>query len=72
MNGTLEPRDGGAILGETFRIYGRNWLRLCAITAAVAVILYAWYFVMTMPSGSMSSPMACANSPTRVTICGMP
>ena len=46
MTRLLEPRDGGAILGETFRIYGRNWLRLCAITAAVAVIFYAWYFAM--------------------------
>lgn len=35
----LEPRDLGGILGETFRIYRRNFLRLIAIVAIVQGIL---------------------------------
>ena len=29
---------------------------------------WTWYFVTIIPSGSMSSPISCENSPTRVTI----
>ena len=39
MASILEPRDLGDILGETFRIYGRNFLRLIAIVAIVEGIL---------------------------------
>ena len=39
MASILEPRDLGDILGETFRIYGRNFLRLIAIVAVVEGIL---------------------------------
>jgi len=35
----LGPRKFGDILGETFRIYGRNFLKLLAIVAIVEVIL---------------------------------
>ena len=36
---TLGPRNIGGILGETFRIYGRNFLKLSAIVAIVEVSL---------------------------------
>lgn len=39
MTSILGPRDFGDILGETFRIYGRNFLRLIAIVAIVEGIL---------------------------------
>jgi len=39
MSNTLESRDLGGIIGETFGIYGRNFLRLIAIVAPVSVIL---------------------------------
>jgi len=35
----MKPRDLGDIVGETFRIYGRNFLRLIAIVAIVEGIL---------------------------------
>lgn len=47
VNRVLEPRDGGGIVGETFRIYGRNCLRLWAITAIAMVIISAWYLAIT-------------------------
>jgi len=46
VTGILEPRDGEAIVGETFSIYRRNCLRLWAITAIVTVILGALNFAM--------------------------
>ena len=39
MSTTLGPRDIGGILGDTFRIYGSNFLRLIAIVAIVQVPL---------------------------------
>ena len=39
MMRTLGPRDIGGILGDTFRIYGSNFLRLIAIVAIVEVPL---------------------------------
>ena len=39
VTNSLEPRDGGAILGDAFRIYGRNLLGLWAIAAAVLLVL---------------------------------
>jgi len=39
MTSILGPRKFGDILGETFRIYGRNFLKLLAIVAIVEVIL---------------------------------
>ena len=39
MTGILGPRNFGDILGETFRIYGRNFLKLLAIAAIGEVIL---------------------------------
>jgi len=39
MTSILGPRNFGDILGETFRIYGRNFLKLLAIVAIVEVIL---------------------------------
>ncbi len=36
---TLGPRNIGGILGDTFRIYGRNFLKLSAIVAIVEVSL---------------------------------
>jgi len=39
MMTTLGPRNIGGILGETFRIYGRNFLKLSAIVAIVEVSL---------------------------------
>ena len=40
MTSILGPRNFGDILGETFRIYGRNFLKLLAIAAIVEVILW--------------------------------
>jgi len=39
MTSILGPRNFGDIIGETFRIYGRNFLKLLAIVAIVEVIL---------------------------------
>jgi len=39
VNTTLGPRDIGGIVGDTFRIYGSNFLRLIAIVAIVQVPL---------------------------------
>jgi len=39
MISKLEPRNFGAIFSDTFRIYGRNFLRIIAITAIVEVFL---------------------------------
>jgi len=48
MNNMLEPRNLGGILGETFGIYGRNFLRLIAIVAIVGVILGILGYVLTL------------------------
>jgi len=45
MSNTLESRDLGGIIGETFRIYRRNFLRLIAIVAVVEVILVILSYV---------------------------
>jgi len=56
MMSALGPRNFGDILGETFRIYGRNFLKLLAIVAIVEVILAVlgtilgfslWEYIMT-------------------------
>lgn len=39
MSTTLNPRNFGDILGDTFRIYGRNFWKLLAITAIVLGVL---------------------------------
>jgi len=39
MSTTLNPRNIGDILGDTFRIYGRNFWKLLAITAIVLGVL---------------------------------
>jgi len=39
MSTTLNPRNIGGILGDTFRIYGRNFWKLLAITAIVLGVL---------------------------------
>jgi len=39
MTSILGPRNFGDIIGEAFRIYGRNFLKLLAIVAIVEVIL---------------------------------
>lgn len=39
MSTTLNPRNIGDILGDTFRIYGRNFWKLLAITAVVVGVL---------------------------------
>jgi len=50
MSSMLGPRELGAILGETFGIYGRNFLRLLAIVAIVEVILGILGSVLTLPA----------------------
>lgn len=39
VTNTLGPRNIGGILGDTFRIYGSNFLRMIAIVAIVQVLL---------------------------------
>ena len=58
MNSTLGPRNLGSILGETFRIYGRNFVRLIAIVAIVEVILYVLSLVLpvVIAGGGTGSP----------------
>ena len=48
MTRILGPRNLGAILGDTFRIYGENFLRLLAIVAIVEVILGILASVLTL------------------------
>ena len=50
MTRILGPRNLGAILGETFTIYGQNLLRLLAIVAIVEVILGILGYVLTLPA----------------------
>jgi hypothetical protein len=50
MTGMLGPRNFGAILGDTFKIYGENFLRLLAIVAIVEVILGILGSVLTLPA----------------------
>lgn len=53
----MKPRDLGDIVGETFEIYRRNFLRLIAIVAIVEVILYllswVWLLPLVMTGGSI-------------------
>ena len=48
MNNILGPRNIGDIVGDTFRIYGRNFLRLLAIVAIVEVGLGILGVVLTL------------------------
>ena len=48
MNNILGPTNIGGILGDTFRIYGRNFLRLLAIVAIVEVGLGILGIVLTL------------------------
>ena len=45
----MKPRDLGDIVGETFEIYRRNFLRLIVIVAIVEVILYLLSWVWLLP-----------------------
>ncbi len=56
MNSTLGPRNLGDILSETFRIYGRNFLRLLAIVAIVEVVLGILAFFLLTPMGVGDRP----------------
>ena len=56
MPGTLGPRNFGDILGDTFRIYGRNFLRLLAIVAIVEVILGVVAYFLPTPMGLEDMP----------------
>lgn len=65
MTNILGPRGLGDILGETFGIYGRNFLRLIAIVAivmvTVEVIQYILVSVLVLPSitpGGQIEPLA--------------
>jgi hypothetical protein len=49
MNGELGPRDIGSIISDTFRIYGRNFLKLAAIAAIVQVIIYILTVILLIP-----------------------
>ena len=53
MSTTLNPRTIGDILGDTFRIYGRNFWKLLAITAIVLGVLG----VIGIIAGSGSLPL---------------
>jgi hypothetical protein len=62
MTSILGPRNLGGILGETFRIYKRNFLRLLAIVAVVQVInmsallfSFAVLFPVLMAQGKIES-----------------
>ena len=63
MNNMLEPRNLGGILGETFGIYGRNFLRLIAIVLIVeiplgilgSVLVYASILPVIMTEGAVGS-----------------
>ena len=48
MNNVLSPRNIGGIIGETFGIYGRNFLRLLAIVAIVEVGLGILGTILTL------------------------
>ena len=45
-NGILKPRNLKGILGEIFKVYGRNFLKLLAIVAIVEVILGAIWLIL--------------------------
>ena len=53
----MKPRDLGDIVGETFEIYRRNFLRLIAIVAIVEVIVYllswGWLLPLVMTEGNI-------------------
>jgi hypothetical protein len=49
MTGALGPRDLGSIISDTFRICGKNFLKLAAIAAIVEVIIYVASFVLGFP-----------------------
>jgi len=46
----MKPRDLGDIVGETFKIYRRNFLRLIAIVAIIEVILGILGYLLTLPA----------------------
>ena len=54
MNRILGPRSLGNILAETFRIYGRNSMRLLAIVAIVEIVLR---FMWSIPDFSGLKPL---------------
>ena len=49
MNSTLEPRNIIGILGEAFKIYGRNFLGLMVIVVIPEAVLYALGYVLMKP-----------------------
>lgn len=46
----MKPRDLGDIVGETFKIYRRNFLRLVAIVAIIEVILRILGYLLPLPA----------------------
>ena len=49
MKSTLEPRNIVGILGETFKIYGRNFLGLMVIVVIPLTVLYVLDYVLMTP-----------------------